>query len=110
MADLIYRQDAIDAALAKNPHDITFIDGESYIKGFRDGYMAKENDCIENIANLPSIEPKTGKWIPKFDGKFTGGAYWFSCSECSHVVAGGLQSGNKYCSECGAKMQRYSDA
>ena len=62
---------------------------------------------VEEVKRMPTIDPerKKGKWIPAFDGKFRGGAYWFNCSECGHIVAGGLQSGNFFCENCGADMR-----
>ena len=48
------------------------------------------------------VKRKKGEWIPVFDGKFHGGAYWFKCSECSRVV---LRNGGwNFCPKCGAKM------
>ena len=47
-------------------------------------------------------ERKTGKWIPAYDGRYLGGAYWFNCSECDRIVPGGTQSGYNYCPRCGS--------
>ena len=65
------------------------------------------DDICEMIQNFPTIEPerKKGKWIPCNNGKFTGGAYWFSCSKCGHIVPGGLQSEKFFCEVCGADMR-----
>ena len=47
-------------------------------------------------------ERKKGKWIPMFDGKFCGGAYWFKCSECSRVVPDVRNGGWNFCPNCGS--------
>ena len=103
MNDLIRRDDAIKAVLAKNPHDITFIEGKPYTKGFRDGYMTKENDCLENIANITSVEPNTGKWIfcHPLQSDDPGGYY---CSECKTGDMGDFMLRYKYCPWCGVRM------
>lgn len=58
MSNLIERQAAIDAVCLNNYRDITLVNGNPYTRGYRDGVLAKENDCIENIMNLPSAEPE----------------------------------------------------
>ena len=50
------------------------------------------------------VPVRRGRWIPKFNGNFKGGAYWYECSECRHIVPGGLQSGKMFCENCGARM------
>ena len=60
---------------------------------------------IEESAKDKTQAEKRGKWIPYLDGKFVGGAYWYKCSECGRVVAGGLQSDYNYCPNCGADMR-----
>lgn len=59
------------------------------------------------IEKAPTIEPerKRGKWLPMFEGMYRSGAYWFNCSECGHIVPGGIQSGYNYCPNCGADMR-----
>lgn len=58
----------------------------------------------KHIQDAPTIERKTEKWIPMFDGKFHGGAYWFQCSKCSRVVPDVRNGGWNFCPKCGAKM------
>lgn len=59
---------------------------------------------LNRINEQPTIQPvQRGHWIPKFDGKFCGGAYWYDCSKCGHTVAGGVLGGNKFCKNCGAR-------
>jgi len=87
MTDLISRRAAIDAL------------GDAHFKNY--------GNAIIVIQDLPSAEPvRHGKWIPLYNGEYKGGAYWFECSECKAVVTGGLQSGNRFCKGCGARMDK----
>ena len=63
------------------------------------------------IGELPSAqqERKKGEWIPEFDGKFTGGGYWFSCSKCKRIVPEVRNGGWNFCPNCGAEMKGKSD-
>ena len=54
--------------------------------------------------NRPSAE-RLGRWIPDFNGKFKGGAYWFRCSRCGRTVPDVRNGGWDYCPNCGAKME-----
>ncbi len=76
-------------------------------------YHLKNGDIaipIIDIKHAPTIEErKKGKWIPKFDGKFTGGAYWFSCSKCKRIVPDVRNGGWNYCPNCGADMRGLRD-
>ena len=74
-----------------------------YMEG-GEGWTDAEFTAMDMTIEALRSEQRVGKWIPAFDGKFTGGAYWFKCSECQHIVAGGYQSGNFFCENCGAKM------
>lgn len=56
------------------------------------------------IKALSEPEQKKGEWIPEFDGKFTGGAYWFSCSKCKRIVPEVRNGGWNFCPQCGAEM------
>jgi len=60
-----------------------------------------------SIQELSSAQPerKKGEWIPAFDGKFTGGAYWLSCSNCKRIVPDVRNGGWNYCPNCGADMR-----
>jgi hypothetical protein len=101
MDDYIRRQAAIEAVI--NLSDI-------FVHNLR--LMKYETDVQEAINEVPSadVQPvRHGHWIPKFGGKFKGGAYWYDCSECGHTVAGGILSGNKFCKNCGARMDEGSE-
>lgn len=67
--------------------------------------MAKSS-LLEVLHNMPTIEErKKGEWLPEFDGKFTGGAYWFSCSNCKRIVPEVRNGGWNFCPNCGADMR-----
>lgn len=62
--------------------------------------------CITVLDAQPTIEPKrnNGEWIPSFNGRFTGGAYWFHCSKCERIVPDVRNGGWNFCPNCGANM------
>jgi hypothetical protein len=73
---------------------------------FGDG-KGNDNICACNKYRPISAQPerKKGEWIPAFDGKFTGGAYWFSCSKCKRIVPEVRNGGWNFCPQCGADMR-----
>ena len=87
MDDLISRQAAIDAL------DNVLVEDESCKVWFK---LA--------LQQLPSAE-RRGRWIPDFNGKFKGGAYWFHCSRCGRIVPDVRNGGWDYCPSCGAEME-----
>ena len=92
MSDLISRQDAIDAI-----ENTSFDDYGDYM-------MVREL-----IEDLPSAEPKTGKWVSeKRRYKSEDGndyTYFIShCSECGVRRRIGWQ-GVAFCPNCGARME-----
>ena len=109
MDSLISRQAAIDA-IGKASDELY----ENIKKGatfpqrqWFDG-MAQAQSILEN---LPSAQPerKTGEWIPSFNGRFTGGAYWFHCSKCERIVPDVRNGGWSFCPNCGANMTEDSE-
>ena len=95
--DTISRQAAIDAVRASYDELLDFKSTGRTIA-----------DSVEDIiSNLPSAqsERKKGEWIPEFDGKFTGGGYWFSCSKCNRIVPEVRNGGWNFCPNCGADMR-----
>jgi membrane protease subunit (stomatin/prohibitin family) len=90
MADLIDRQAVIDAV---------------------EKHACNTQRILDAINALPpaQIEQKTGRWIPKFDGQFKGGAYWFYCSECGRIVPDVRNGGWSFCPQCGKKMRGDKD-
>ena len=73
--------------------------------------ILEDKKTIEQIIDeQPTIEErKRGEWIPEFDGKFTGGAYWFSCSKCKRIVPEVRNGGWNFCPHCGADMRGGQD-
>ena len=65
-------------------------------------------DCLKQaFEELPpsDVQPvRPGKWIPKFNGQFKGGAYWFDCSVCGRTVPDVRNGGWNFCPNCGARM------
>ena len=95
MSDTISRANAIDAA-----------------KDWYDGLICGSFKGLEKrLKSLPSAQPerKKGTWIPAFNGKFTGGAYWFNCSECGRIVPEVRNGGWNFCPNCGADMKGEKD-
>lgn len=63
--------------------------------------------AINDIKHEPTItvpQRKKERWVPEFNGRFTGGAYWFSCSKCKRIVPDVRNGGWNYCPQCGARM------
>ena len=91
MNDLIQRQDAIDAMV-------------EYVA---DGYAESPNDFegyMGIVKELPSAEPKIGKWIEAVkDGVWSYSDYFARCDQCHKVKFNGW--GMNYCPNCGAKMR-----
>ena len=76
--------------------------------GFRsETGLIHKTTAYDIIRHLPSAQPERRKaeWIPEFDGKFTGGAYWFSCSKCKRIVPEVRNGGWNFCPNCGADMR-----
>lgn len=62
---------------------------------------------IDKIEHAPTIEPERekGEWIPSFNGRFAGGAYWFHCSKCERIVPDVRNGGWNFCPNCGADLR-----
>lgn len=89
--DLISRQAAIDAYLETvEPIAIQEWDGEV-------SACARDRDILEMLENLPSTQPKTGRWIP-INPLLTAAR----CSECKSAFA----ERTNYCPHCGARMEK----
>ena len=73
------------------------LSGGLYVDGYNDGYRDGMKDAQPKRPN--------GEWIPEFNGNFTGGAYWFSCSKCKRIVPEVRNGGWNYCPNCGAEME-----
>ena len=88
--NLISRQAAIDAfGLSEKTRKF----GGDH-SGYETMMLYEIQDIIENI---PTAEPKKGKWVPLTDG-------WAVCSVCEHLErAAGLKW--RFCPNCGARME-----
>ena len=99
MNDLISRQDAIDSLAKFVPHAICDESTESYTNGLTDAYYL--------ILQLPSVQPerKKGKWIRHDEIKNVYGGICIECSECGEKYVVQHILDEKYCRNCGAKME-----
>lgn len=56
------------------------------------------------LSALPSAEPKTGKWVKIIDEETPNLTKWhYECDQCG---AGRWEEGQRYCQNCGARMNR----
>ena len=98
--DLISRQAAIDAYLETvEPIAVQEWDGEI-------SACARDMDILEMLENLPSVQPKTGQWIPHKAPFPIQSVY--SCSKCSSSVPGNIfvvGCDFEFCPYCGARME-----
>ena len=114
MDDLISRQAAIDAIdeqieqcnKALSSFDISLKD-EFAIKVERASLKAYK----EQLENLPTAQPKRGKWIERrtwsegYGMGETYGKYW-ACNQCGREVKGFWnECGKNFCDNCGADMR-----
>lgn len=92
MDDLISRRAAIDA-----------------VRQFYDEFSDNEKSIEEIIAELPTAQRKTGKWIATHErGLFSHpDSITYVCSECGNKIYTiyGVPKTTKFCWECGAKME-----
>lgn len=97
--DAIYRQDAVDALAKFVPYAIDDDCTRAYTDGLTDAYNL--------ICNLPSAEPerKTGRWIRHPEQKNIYGGKCVECSECGEKYVVSHIEDEKYCRNCGAKME-----
>ena len=92
MDDLISRQAAIEAVKSEK------------VKVFHELYDEAWNDaingCIDVIEQLPSAQPKRGKWILDRSGAYC-------CSECMEPCATYvmMKPRDKYCKMCGSRNE-----
>ena len=82
------------------------IDADKLIAEYDSVHIGEPGGARKLMVDAPTIEErKKGEWIPEFDGKFTGGAYWFSCSKCKRIVPEVRNGGWNFCPTCGADMR-----
>lgn len=99
MSDLISRQDAIDAI----PQ--TSVDA---FENCRNCELLDREQVVEILESLPSADRPTGKWAIEERDCIYGQKYILTCSECGDAVSVTESSlpHEKYCRNCGARMQR----
>ena len=90
--DFISRQLAIDALrTCYDTETITMDNGDEYIN---------YGDAVGEIEQLPSAQPKRGKWIDKFEETRESLSY---CNLCGYPVSYFYKT--NFCPSCGAKME-----
>lgn len=94
MSDLIDRQEAIDALAKFVPYSICDESEKSYMNGLTDAYNL--------ICQLPSVEPKKGRWVDIVE--MDSGGYPFKVGVCCSVCGFETLSEDNYCPCCGVKM------
>ena len=103
VGELISRQAAIDALAEDMPSAYTPDGSHPADEGI---FMAQEiyADCIQTLKELPSAEPKRGRWISA-DAIF--GGVPFYCSECGENTLDTVMGKPRwnFCPNCGAKME-----
>ena len=66
-----------------------------------------EGRAIEKIMNAPTIEPeRTGKWIRHPEQRNIYGGKTIECSECQNKYVVQYIEDEKYCRNCGARMEQ----
>lgn len=103
--DLISRQAAIDAYLETvEPIAVQEWNGEI-------SACARDRDILEMLENLPSVQPKTGRWILDTT-QFLPEYVCTNCKSRFPLVASGGEfystlccKNMNYCPNCGAKME-----
>ena len=93
MDDLIRRQSAIDAFTC---------DGSFFVYG---ADVCKA--IVSRLKQLPSVQPeqKTGKWIRHDEIKNIYCGVYIECSECGEKFVVQYMEDEKFCRNCGAKME-----
>ena len=92
MEQLILRQAAIDALrTCYDTETITMDNGDEYIN---------YGDAVGEIEQLPTIQPKRGKWILDRSGAYC-------CSECMEPCASYvmMKPRDKFCKMCGSRNE-----
>ena len=91
MDDLISRQAAIDAVNSRKT-------AEQCKEGEVRNWTV--DACVDMIKQLPSAEPKTGRWILDRSGAYC-------CSECMEPCAGYvmMKPRDKFCKMCGSRNE-----
>lgn len=97
--DCISRQAAIDA-IVNTISEIGYHDNSEVA---RYGATFRQHEIIDIIENLPTAEPKKGRWTK------ISPAGIYECSQCGQNVMTGDIEVYAYCHHCGAKMKEEND-
>ena len=83
-------------------YEITW-ESDSYEGGIKDACT----DIIEKIETMSTIEPepKRGKWIVHPEVKNVYGGTYIECSQCGEKYVVQHMEDEKYCRNCGCKME-----
>ena len=100
--DCISRQAAIDALAEDMPSAYTPDGSHPADEGI---FMAQEiyADCIQTLKELPSAQPKMGKWIYHIDDLFPAEST-MECNQCHAEQP--LTCDDEFCPHCGAMMEK----
>lgn len=93
MIDLIDRQEAITIPILPKEHR------EYQTMNLDDAYELGWFDYQKCIEDLPTVEPKKGKWLQNKDD--SAGCGYFICSECKKD----FYDAWNYCPNCGSPME-----
>ena len=100
--DLISREDAIKAV------------SEPFDRKYWQYTTRSIRDTVKALKDIPSAEPKQGKWIRKerwSRGVGMGEVYgwYFECSACGCLSEGSVNDAGNFCPNCGCRMKGADD-
>lgn len=105
MSDLIDRQAAIKKVQAYHCRYPEYMDG--FVSKVLSAIKA---DLVEDIEEMPTAEPKVGRWESDRLVSTSGGTYGVRrCSECEAYYQD-VGYGWNYCPNCGARMEGEDNA
>lgn len=82
------------------------IDADSLLREFRNPYLCNVTQKhISLIANAPTIDPvRHGRWVLATDACGRRAVAIYRCSECKYAVKYTAFVRQRYCPNCGARM------
>ena len=97
--ELISREQAIDA-FNTNINELVVAGKEN-----ADSVERYLNRVIDEIKQLPPIQPKRGKWIDGIIPNDSGGLPVIVCDQCNTFFPLQFGDGHNFCPNCGADMR-----